>query len=127
MREFVELLDAVNTLADATPGFVWRLKTDAGDSTGIRAYADPLVIVNMSVWSGIEALRAYVYRSSHADAFRRRKNWFEEMNAPSFGLWWIPAGQIPSVEDGKARLEMLAKSGAGPEAFTFKEAFPPPQ
>ncbi len=126
MRDFVELLDAMNALADATPGFVWRLKTEEGDSTGIRAYDDPLVIVNMSVWSGIEALQDYVYKSSHKYVFRRRKDWFEEMTSPSLALWWIPAGQIPAVEDGKARLEILGKKGPTPDAFTFKETFPPP-
>jgi hypothetical protein len=127
MRDFVELLDAVNALADTSPGFVWRLKTETGDATGIRAYADPLIIVNMSVWNGIEALREYVYRSSHAYVFRRRKEWFEETNTPSNALWWIPAGQIPIVDDGKFRLDTLAKGGATPAAFTFKEAFPPPR
>lgn len=126
MRDFVELLDAVNALADATPGFVWRLKTEAGDSSGIRAYEDPLMIINMSVWRDIEALRAYVYKSSHAYVFRRRKDWFSPIDTPSLGLWWIPAGEIPTVEDGKACLERLARNGPARDGFTFNKAFPQP-
>lgn len=127
MREFVDLLDAVNALADATPGFVWRLKTAEGDATSVRAYDDPLILVNMSVWSGIDALRQYVYRSSHAHAFRRRKEWFEDIATPSLALWWIPEGQIPTLDEGKLHLDMIGREGVTPSAFTFKETFDPPK
>ena len=33
---FVAKLDEINALAEATPGFVWRLKTEDGDATAIR-------------------------------------------------------------------------------------------
>jgi hypothetical protein len=127
MRDFVDLLDAVNALADATPGFIWRLKTDEGDATGVKAFEDPLIIVNMSVWGGIEALRDYVYKNSHGYAFRKRKEWFEEMTTPRLALWWIPVGHIPTVEEGKQRLEALEREGPTPIAFTFKDAFEAPQ
>jgi Domain of unknown function (DUF3291) len=126
MRDFVALLAQVNELADATPGFVWRLVGDGSDATGIRAYEDPLVIINMSVWEGIDSLRDYAYRSGHVHAFRRRKEWFEASGAPSFALWWIPTGTIPSVEEGKARLEMIRREGPTADAFSFKVAFPAP-
>ncbi len=126
MRGFVELLTSVNELAEASPGFIWRLKTDEGDSTGIRAYDDPLMIVNISVWGTLEDLRNYAYRSAHADAFRRRKEWFEPMEAPSLGLWWIPAGRLPAVDEGKACLSRIEARGPTPEAFTFRNSFPPP-
>jgi hypothetical protein len=127
MRDFVELLDAVNALADATPGFVWRLKSEKGNATDIRAFPDPLIIVNMSVWEGVGALQEYVYRSSHAHVLRRRRDWFEELDGPGLALWWIPGGHVPSVEEGKARLETLGRNGPSPEAFTFRQPFPPPQ
>ncbi len=127
MRGFVDLLDTINALADASPGFVWRLKSDGGDATSIRAYEDPLIIVNMSVWTSAEALKEYTYRNSHAAVFRKRKEWFHEMTGPNFALWWIPAGQIPTVEEGKRRLELLAKNGPSPESFSFRESFPAPQ
>ena len=43
---FVERLEPVNALADAAPGFVWRLQTEDGDATGIRAFGDDRLIVN---------------------------------------------------------------------------------
>ena len=39
---FVAALDPINELADASPGFVWRLQTDAGNATDIRPTEDDL-------------------------------------------------------------------------------------
>jgi hypothetical protein len=41
-------------------------------------------------------------------------------------LWWLPAGEIPGIAEGKARLEHLRQHGPGPHAFTLKQRFPPP-
>ena len=97
MSGFVSQLAEINALAEATPGFVWRLKTEAGDATAIRPYDDERVIVNMSVWESAEALHAYVYQSAHVDVMRRRREWFARMTESYMVLWWIPAGHIPSV------------------------------
>jgi hypothetical protein len=56
----------------------------------------------------------------------RRRAWFERPTRPHMALWWLPAGELPSVEDAMARLDRLAAEGPGPEAFTFKVHFPPP-
>jgi hypothetical protein len=125
MRDFVELLPAINALADASHGFVWRLQTEDGNATAIRVYDDPLVIFNMSVWTGLAELKEYVFKSSHLYALRRRRDWFEQMN-PSSVMWWVPAGHRPQVLEGKVRLERLAADGPSPEAFTFIHAYPPP-
>lgn len=126
MRDFVELLDAMNALAEASPGFVWRLKSDSGNATSIRAYEDPLVLVNISVWTGIEPLQNYAYRSSHAYVFRRRKDWFEELPGSNLALWWIPAGEFPTEHEARRRLERLDAQGPGPDAFTFRQPYPSP-
>ena len=63
MEGFRSQLDRINALADASPGFVWRLQTDSGNATDIRAFENELILFNMSVWESIEALHAYVYRS----------------------------------------------------------------
>ncbi len=126
MREFVELLDAMNALADASPGFVWRLQTPDGNATGVRAHPNPLVITNVSMWTGVEALHHYTYRSSHAYAFRHRGKWFDELEGPHLALWWIEVGGEPSAEEGLRRIDLLARRGPSPDAFTFKQPFPPP-
>ena len=126
MRDFVARLEAVNAVADRSPGFVWRLKTEAGDATGIRAYEDDRILFNMSVWKSLEALHEYVYKSDHVGPLRARRQWFEPLPGPSLVLWWVPAGHVPSIEEAKARFDLLAAHGPGPDAFTFRQPFPPP-
>jgi hypothetical protein len=127
MADFVAQLDAVNALAEATPGFVWRLKGEAGaPSSTLQAYDDPRVLVNMSVWVSLDALRGYVYRGDHGHVFRDRHRWFEPAPEPSLVLWWVPAGRRPTVEEGKARLAALAAKGPCVEGFTFRTPFAAP-
>jgi hypothetical protein len=125
MAEFVAQLAEINALAERSPGFIWRLQGDGGDSTAIRAFDDPMVLVNMSVWTSIDALRAYVYRSAHALVMRDRKKWFARHEGPYYAMWWVSEGHIPSVEEGKQRLELLAKDGPTVRAFWFGTAFDP--
>ena len=42
-------------------------------------------------------------------------------------LWWLPAGQIPTLRQGISRLGRLQADGPTPEGFTFREMFPAPQ
>jgi hypothetical protein len=126
MEGFRSQLDRMNALADGSPGFVWRLQTDAGNATGIRAYEDELILFNMSVWESIDALHAYVYRSAHAGPLRARRQWFVPTAGPTVVLWWIPAGHVPSIEEAKERIAWLQARGPSPEAFTFRSAYPPP-
>jgi hypothetical protein len=123
MKGFVDQLSEVNRVAEASPGFIWRLKSEEGDATTIRAYEDELILVNMSVWVSIEALREFTYRSHHAGVFRDRLQWFERSAGAQLALWWIPVGHLPTVEEGKSRLALIEKLGPTPEAFTFKQSF----
>ena len=125
MRGFVARLDEINALADASPGFVWRLQTDAGNATYLRPYDDERIIINMSVWEKVEDLRHYVYRGAHSEVLRQRGGWFEKLETPVVALWWIPAGRIPSVDEATKRLSHLEANGPTPFAFTFRAMFPP--
>jgi hypothetical protein len=127
LQDFVTALDDVNALAERSPGFVWRLKSDSGNATDIQAYDNPLMIVNLTVWDSIDALFDFTYRSGHAKIMARRRDWFEKLSQPHMVLWWIPAGHLPSMDEAKARLELLHRQGPGPEAFTFKVRFAPPE
>jgi hypothetical protein len=123
MSGFTNALAEINALAEATPGFVWRLQTSEGDATAIHVYDDHMILINMSVWESVDALFGYVYASDHTDFLRQRAQWFHRMNAPIMALWWIPEGHIPTPEEGKAKLAHLAEHGATPLAFTFKQRF----
>lgn len=125
MADFMAGLDRINALAEATPGFVWRLQSDSGNATDIQAFDDPRLLVNMSVWESIDALRGYVYQSGHVDFLRRRKEWFDAVETPFQVLWWVAAGHIPTVSEAKERLEHLTIHGPTAHAFTFRAPFPP--
>ncbi|MET0555259.1 MAG: DUF3291 domain-containing protein [Vicinamibacteria bacterium] len=126
MEGFRSQLEAVNALADRSPGFVWRLQTEDGDATAIRAYDDPLMAVNMSVWESLDALHAYVYSGAHVGVLRDRKLWFDPAHDHILVLWWVPAGHVPTMDEAKGKLEALRAHGPSAAAFTFRKAFPPP-
>ena len=125
--DFMAALDPVNAHADAAPGFVWRLVGDGNDATDlVPDESDPQLLLNMSVWRDVDTLASFVYRNSDHLAFmRRRKEWFEKIEIFQ-ALWWVPAGHIPSVAEGMAKVAHIAAHGPTAEAFTFREPFAVP-
>jgi hypothetical protein len=122
---FVAGLKPINALADAAPGFVWRLTDENGeDATSIHPNGDDM-IVNLSVWESRESLWNFAYRSDHLELLRHRREWFLRLAEPIAALWWVPAGHVPSVEEALGRLALLREKGSGPEAFTFRESYDP--
>jgi hypothetical protein len=132
LADFVAGLDPVNAVADAAPGFVWRLQTEDGNATALRAFeddaegADGGILLNMSVWESVEDLAAYVYGNAHLAVLRRRREWFERMKDAYTALWWIPRGHVPTVGEAEDRVKHLRAHGLTPHAFTLKVHFPPP-
>jgi len=120
MQGFVSQLDYINSVADKSPGFVWRLQTETGDATAIRVFDDDLILFNMSVWEFTESLFDYVYHSDHGQAFRDRRNWFLPLERPTLVLWWISKGHVLSVEEAVAKLEHFEKHGPTSEVLSFK-------
>ena len=125
MAGFVEQIDYMNSVAERSAGFVWRLKTEEGDATSIQLFGDERIIVNMSVWTSIEALYRYAFESDHRGPLRDRKKWFAKMDRPQSTLWWIPAGSIPDVSEVRTRLDLLRDEGPSVDAFTFRTLFDP--
>lgn len=126
MADFKANLDRINALAEATPGFVWRLQTEEGDATAIRHFEDENLLVNMSVWRDVASLNHYVYHTDHVSIMRRRREWFERMSEAIMVLWWVPAGHEPTVPEAIQRLELLRAQGPSAQAFTFRHAYPAP-
>jgi hypothetical protein len=123
---FVAALEPINALADGSPGFVWRLQTESGDATSIRAFDDKSVLINMSVWRSLEELRNFVYRSAHVEVLRRRAEWFEKLSEAHLVLWWLPTDRLPTIEEAAWRIELVRRHGPTAEAFTFRSPFGPP-
>jgi hypothetical protein len=126
LADFMAALDRINALAESSPGFVWRLQSASGNATDILVSEDPRSLVNMSVWSSVESLFAFVYRSVHTDLMKRRRDWFEKPTEAHQVLWWIPAGHIPGIEEALDRLAHLRREGPAPRAFTFSRRYPAP-
>jgi len=129
---FVANLDPVNAVADAAPGFVWRLQTEDGNATALRAFeedaagADGGILINMSVWESVEALAGFVYGNAHLAMLRRRREWFERMTDIYAAAWWIRRGHIPTIHEAEDRVKHLRAHGPTPQAFTLKVHFPSP-
>ena len=127
--EFAEALDPVNELAEASPGFVWRLTDEDGNSSSyvqIPGQDDPLDIVNFSVWEDLESLKNFMYRTDHVGFLRRRTEWFQHSEQVVTALWWIPAGTIPDIVDAHDRLEHLRANGPSERAWPLTRPMPPP-
>ncbi len=112
MAGFVARLDEINRLADRSPGFVWRLQTEAGNATYLRPYDDDRILFN------------YVYKTAHAELLRQRRDWFEQFSGVNIALWWVPAGHVPSIDEAKTRLAHLEEHGPSQFAFNFKNVVP---
>ncbi len=127
MSGFVAELDAINALADNSPGFLWRLQTPEGNATDIRPFEDDLILVNLSLWASLADLSAFVYKSRHRQVLQQRQQWFQRFNGSYVALWWMQSGHIPTVEEAKERLSYLSAHGETLHAFSFKKPYPSPE
>lgn len=125
MAGFVNRLEEINALAEASPGFVWRLQTDEGNATYLRPFEDERTLLNMSVWENVETLKHYVYHTAHRELLRQRHAWFEKFAGAYAALWWVPVGHIPGIDEAKRRIAYLEAHGPSQFAFTFAAMFPP--
>jgi hypothetical protein len=128
MKGFNDRLDEINQLADQSPGFVWRYVTDSRDPLD-RVFSDPFILYNLSVWESIEALHHFTYKTVHAELYAGRRQWFDDwralMGSSFLAMWWVKVGHRPTVPESKERLALLSEKGPTPEAFHFKQRFPP--
>lgn len=126
---FVEALGPINELAESSPGFVWRLTADDGQSSSyveIPGNEDVLLIINYSIWRGLESLKAFVYKTGHTAYLRRRLEWFERSEQVTTVCWWAPEGTIPDVADANRRLQLLRNVGPSVEGWPINRPEEPP-
>jgi hypothetical protein len=122
--DFVSELDHINSQADASPGFVWRLAEEDDGVESQRVFDNEKILVNMSVWESAETLRSFVYQGDHASILRKRRKWFKQHVKAYIVLWWISAGHRPSLEEAKQKLDLLLNNGPSSDAFSLSEPFP---
>lgn len=122
MQDFVDNLDKINAIADVSDGFIWRLKDENKDEAA-AVFQDDSLIINMSVWTDMDALFKYTYHSGHIDVFKRKKEWFSKMKMLHMAFWYVPEGYEPTFQDAKDRLDYINTHGETPFAFSFKSKF----
>jgi hypothetical protein len=127
--EFVAALEPINAIAEASPGFVWRLTSEEGQSSSyveVEGIDDPLLIVNYSIWEDLDSLMHFVHKSGHIAYLRRRGEWFERSEEATSVAWWIPAGTIPEVGEAHRRLLHLREKGPTQAGWPLTKAWPKP-
>lgn len=126
LTEFIDNLDRLNWLGDESPGSVWRFQSETGRSVDVKAYDNPRILLNLTVWDDLKSLWNYVYKTDHVEFLRRRREWFEVDAEPVHVMWWVPEGHRPTPAEGIARLEHLRAHGPSPHAFSFRDNYEPP-
>lgn len=120
MAGFVDQLAAVNAAAEAADGFCWRLRDEGAGSTSYRILDDDRLIVNLSVWRDLAALRAFVIgHAPHRTALQNRYEWFERSPEPMTVCWPVDDGHEPSVEEAERMLVLLRSDGPTETVFPF--------
>jgi hypothetical protein len=120
MAGFTSRIEAINGIADRSPGFVWRLQSDSGNALDILVTDDPLFNINMSVWASAEALENFVWKTAHAKVYAGKAAWFEHQNVAVTAFWWVPIGHRPTPQEGLAKLQNLRDHGPSADVFGWE-------
>ena len=120
ITDFAKNLDKINAIAEAAPGFIWRLKDENNNATSFNPYNNELIVVNISVWVNLKALKDYAYHTDHMAFFKRRHEWFKPMDQAHMCLWWTELEAMPDAEEGKRRLDYYWDNGPTQFAFDFR-------
>lgn len=121
---FENNLDRINAVADRSKGFVWRLKDEGYDQPKNDAGAvfgrPDVVLATLSVWENFEDFEQFVHNTLHGQFLKRRAEWFEPADVPSYVIWPVAVGHIPSLIEGKEKLMLLRENGPTDEGYDFK-------
>ena len=129
LAEFIAALEPINAIAESSPGFVWRLKDEDGQSSSyvrVPGVEDPLFIINYSIWEDLDSLKHFIHKSGHMAYLRRRREWFEPNQLATSVAWWVPLGEIPSVGEAHSRLLHLREGGPSEKAWPLTRPWPAP-
>ena len=125
IKEFKDFLTPINLLAEESPGFVWRLKDESGESAADieTPYEDELIFVNMSVWQNYQSLKNYTYQTVHNYFLKSRKKWSSEIDGHKAVMWYIKKGITPTLAEAKEKLDLLNKLGSTRDAFSMTDIY----
>lgn len=81
------------------------------------------IAATLSVWEDLESVAAFAYHGAHADAMKRRRDWFLEADVPEQVAWWIEPDETVTWHEAAARMDHLHRQGASAYAFNMKSPF----
>ena len=121
---FVDNVEKVNAVAARSPGFVWRLSNEEMEqpenNPDVVFAENPRNAVTVSLWETADDLRHFVLRTVHGKFLKRREEWFEAIDRPSYVIYPVQAGQIPTLAQAKEKMDHLAVEGSSEVAYDFK-------
>jgi len=129
MKDFVDNLDIVNDMAEASDGFVWRYVEDINANAADQTFPSD-IIVNMSVWRDVHALRAFMATEPHRPIMARRQEWFQRMDTPHLCCGrscrgrcrpWLMRKHVSSFCNAKGR-RLRPSRGVGRSVKTARSA-----
>lgn len=122
IADFANNLDRINTIAERSDGFIWRLKDASGNATSFFIENNPRLISNLSVWRDFECFEHFVFKTLHKQFFKRRAEWFEPMDRPSFAMWPIDETTRPTLAEGLQKLEFMQEFSESAQCFGWAYA-----
>lgn len=126
-QSFVERSPEAWTEAEASDGFIGYIPEPEPDARPNRflevEYANRCAIT-LTRWRDLESVYSFVfYSSSHTAARRDRSQWFLKGDWPTSVAWWFDIDNVPTQTEALDRYDLLAISGATPEAFDLLHPF----
>ena len=130
LAPYMAALDEDNAAGDAAPRFQWRLQTEGGNATAVKAFGWDVagshgVIVNLTTWQSVEALAGFVFSGRHLEIMRQRRRWFHQAAEATTAMWWVPRGHRPTTDEAEDRVRQLRDTGLPPTASRSASRFRP--
>lgn len=117
MAGFMDNVGLMNSLAERSPGFIWRLVDESTPEAPQFAPEDGVMTFTLSLWKDVESLRHFTWNTIHKRFRLRTAEWFEPMDAAYLVCWPIEEGRTPTGAEALERLEHLRRNGPSDEAF----------
>lgn len=119
-KEFYDRVEAINSLAERSEGFIWRLVEDPRDENGRNAVCDGHdTLYTLSVWQDVGHLERFVWNTVHKKVYQGKNKWFAELSDHHLVMWNVESGVQPTLEDARERLDHLNEHGNSDFAFEW--------
>lgn len=123
LAEFFDNIPRMNTLAERSPGFLWRLRDDTQAHKDLFAN-EPRMTMTLSLWQDVDSLRHFTFKTLHRVFRSRTAEWFEPLGAAYLVIWDVPEGHHPDHLEAWENLTALRAQGPTSTRFGTKALIP---